>query len=650
MISLVAPASKVRVDHQRRLAYVYVRQSTQAQVEQHKESTERQYGLQQRAMDLGWPAERVLVIDEDQGRSATSAEHRHGFRRLVTDVGLGQVGAVLMLEASRLARSCGDWHRLIEICSLASTLIADEHAIYDPRDPNDRLLLGVKGTISEAELFTLRTRLYEGRWNKARKGELGRSVPTGFVVDADGGWDKDPDIHVQDRIGYVFALFQRHGVVRRVLLALIEENLKIPVRVWDGPRRGQLDWKAPTYGALIRMLHNPAYAGAFSYGQWSYDGAQRSPKTGKTLPKPRPLEDWPVCIVGHHPGYLSWEEFLNNQHKTHDNWFRSTTRGAPREGRALLQGIVWCGRCGAKMSVNSYSAKEQRRPAYICQRAYQAEGAPHVCQSMSGGPIDDAIVEMFLEAMTPAQLEVSLQVVRQVNQERDELKRQWGRQLDQARLEARRAERQYDAVDPDNRLVAGTLEARWNEKLDALKKLEAAYADAQVQARFTLTEEEQKSIQELARDLPAVWSAPTTTDKDRKKLLRHAISEVQLDGVTQPGRIELRVTWRSGAVTTRQLARLPVGSWAPRTSEEVVERIRALAVGHSVSEIAERLCQEGFRSAHGKEIRRHHVMYIARSRGIKMPNARGPRENRRLDIEKESVAPSLKDDQSSDIK
>lgn len=615
---MTTATGKIRAEHLARRACVYVRQSTHFQVAHHRESTERQYNLRRRAIDLGWAPTAVEVIDEDQGQSAASADHRTGFQRLATEITLGHVGIVLMLEASRLARSCSDWHRLIEISSVTRTLIADEAGVYDPREPNDRLLLGVKGTLSEAELFTLRTRLHEGRWNKARKGQLGRSIPTGYVVTSDGMWVKDPDQHVQERVGYVFELFRTLGVARRVVCTLRQEGLDLPARVWGGPRNGLLDWKKPTLSAIIRFLRNPTYAGTYVYGQRDYDSAQRSSKTGKAKPRFRKTEQWPVRLLEHHEGYLSWGEFLENDRRLRQNWFRSMTRGAPREGSALLQGIAWCGHCGAKMSVNTHAVRERRRPTYLCTRDYSEAGASRTCQSMSAGPIDDVVVAAFLEAVAPAQLEVALKVIEQIEQEKDALKRQWDKQLKQARYEAQLAQRQYDTVDPDNRLVAQTLEKRWNEKLEALQKLERTFAEAEKQSRFTISPEEQRRVRALAKDLPSLWNAPTTTDRDRKQLLRYAISEVQLDGVRVPGKIEVRVTWRSGAVTVYMVDRLPVGSWAPKTAMTVVDGIRALAPRLSAAEIAERLDREGLRSAQGRRLREHHILYIARSRGIEI--------------------------------
>ncbi len=604
--------AKIRADHLQRRACIYIRQSTVFQVTHHRESTERQYNLRQRARALGWTAAAVAIIDEDQGQSATSAEHRQGFQRLAAEVAACEVGIVFMLEASRLARCGSDWHRLIEICSVTQTLIADELAVYDPREPNDRLLLGVKGTLSEAELMTLHTRLYEGRWNKARKGQLARSIPTGYRMDDEGRWVKDPDRQVQERLAYVFTLFRRLGVARQVVRVLKEEQLKLPVRVWGGPDRGHLVWKAPSCGIVMRLLRNPAYAGVYVYGEWAYDGTERNPKTGKSRPHYRAPEDWPVCIQGHHAGYISWEEYLANRRRLRQNGFRRMTPGAPREGAALLQGLVWCGRCGARMGVNTYSARERRRPSYICHRDYSEGAAAHTCQSMSSTPIDAQVVAAFFEAMVPAQIELAMQVVDNLRQEKRALQQQWEQQLSQARYEAQLAQRQYDAVDPDHRLVAATLERRWNEKLEAVHDLETAYQKARTQEHFAITDEEQRDIRHLAQNLPVIWHAPSTTDQERKQLLRYLIAEVQLDGVTTPGKIDIRVTWRSGAVTTRQIDRLKVGAWAPRTDVRVIERIRALAPTHIVAEIAEILNQEGLHSAHGRAMRDHHVLYIAR--------------------------------------
>jgi DNA invertase Pin-like site-specific DNA recombinase len=339
---------KIQRLHYERLAYVYVRQSTPWQVMENRESTERQYHLRERATQLGWPASHVEVIDEDQGRSGSTATHRSGFQRLVTEVGLGKVGIVLMLEASRLARNNSDWYRLIEICGLASTLIGDESAVYSPREPNDRLLLGVKGTLSEAELFTLRTRLYEGRWNKARKGHLQFPLPTGYMRGAAGDWQLDPDAQVRERLTCLFDSFRRHGIARSVVRDLKQQGLDLPTRMTAQDGYGSLIWKTPSLSAVVRILHNPAYAGVYVFGRWEYSGDRRSAKTGKVLPHQVPMAQWPVKIEAHHPAYLSWEEYVKNCKRLRQNWNREEENGVAREGTLCSRASSTVGSAAAR--------------------------------------------------------------------------------------------------------------------------------------------------------------------------------------------------------------------------------------------------------------------------------------------------------------
>ena len=608
-------AVKIQNRHCERLAYVYVRQSTPWQVIEHRESTERQYHLRERALELGWPASRVEVIDEDQGRSGSTAVHRSGFQRLVTEVGLGRVGIVLMLEASRLARNNSDWYRLIEICGLAGTLIADESAIYNPREPNDRLLLGVKGTLSEAELFTLRTRLYEGRWNKARKGLLQFPLPVGFVYGADGRWELDPDSQVRERLDYLFACFRRHRVVRRVVRELNRDGLKLPVRVTSREGYGALVWKTPSLSSVVRILRNPAYAGVYVYGKWDYGGDRRSARTGKALPHQLPVAQWPVKIDAHHAAYLSWEEYVKNHEQMRQNWHDGDeTHGVAREGEALLQGIVYCGICGRKMGVQHHAASEKRSSAYICQSGY--EDGDRLCQSMTSRPVDAAVGEAFLESVSPLNLAIGLRVVEQLENDLSAQQRQRDLQLEQARYEARLAQRQYDAVDPDNRLVASELERRWNEKLETLARLEQAYQRAEELSAWKITAEERQSIEELSRNLPALWKAQTTTNQDRKQLLRLAIESVQLDGVTEPGMIEIQIRWRSGTITRSRVKRPTPGEWSLKTPPQAVARIHEMAGRYSYADIAQQLNSAGYRTAFGRHFNTQTVGYICRCEGL----------------------------------
>jgi DNA invertase Pin-like site-specific DNA recombinase len=619
---------KIQSPHLGRKACVYVRQSTSTQIMQHQESTERQYKLAERALELGWPPTSIEVIDEDQGRSGRTAEHRSGFQRLMTEVSMGQVGVVLMLEASRLARNNSDWHRLIEICGLSRTLIADGGTVYDPREPNDRLLLGVKGTLSEAELFTLRTRLYEGRWNKARKGRLQMTLPVGYVAGSGGGWELDPDLQVRERLRFIFEAFGRLGVARRVVYELKRLGLEVPTRSTRKEGYGALVWKAPTLSAVIRILTNPAYAGAYTYGRWSYTGSRRSKKNGKVLARPLPMEEWPVCLRDHHPAYLSWEQYVKNRQRLRENWNQDMSRGAAGEGAALLQGIVYCGLCGRKMSIQNRAAREKRSPSYVCQRGY-FDGDRHICQSMTARPVDAGVVAAFLEAISPTRLEVAMRVAAEVEQNLAAQRRQWELQLEQARYEARAAQRKYDAVDADNRLVAAELERRWNEKLERVARLEQGYQQAEQDLNWNLSAEERVAIGELSADLPAVWAAATTTNRERKELLRFAIETVQLDGVTRPGEIEVQIYWRSGVVTRLSVTRSARGEGSLKTPEAAVALIQEMAPGSGYEEIAEELNARGLRTAFGRRFTVQHVGYVCRRDGLGRGRPQGEGRDRK---------------------
>jgi len=606
--------SKIRPEHLRRQAVVYVRQSGTHQVRSNRESRQRQYALIDRAKALGWPAKGVKTIDEDQGRSGTGSEHRQGFKKLMAEIGAGQVGVVLALEASRLARSSVDWHRLVEICVITQTLLADETAVYDPRDPNDRLLLGVKGTISEAELFTLRCRLHEGRWNKARRGELNRSLPVGFVRTETGEVRKHPDRLVQARLNYIFRLFRQLKVARQVLRRLVNEKLKIPGQVWGGPRHGQVIWKEADFSDLMRILHNPTYAGAYVYGQHEYDPFDRSPATGKAKMHPRPIEEWTVRLQGVYPAYIPWEQFVENRRLLRSNWYRHESCGAPRKGAALLQGIVFCGRCGAKLRIYHYSTKEHRAPGYACVYEYVRHGRTP-CQSMSTRGIDEAIAELFLSAVSPAKIEIALRAMEELEAQRQETLRQWDLQLQQADYEVELARRRYESADPENRLVAAELEASWEEALHQREHLQEQRAAFEHQPGQSVGDEERRMIRELSQDLERVWNAPTTTMEERKTLLRLLVKRVHLDGVSEAGKIVIDVEWHTGAHSSIKVDRLQVGVWAPKTPPKAVQRIHELLPRQDYASIAKVLNKEGFKSAKGLPFNGQTVGYVVRSRG-----------------------------------
>jgi DNA invertase Pin-like site-specific DNA recombinase len=605
---------KIRPGQLSRQAVVYVRQSSPHQVRNNRESSRRQYALVERAKALGWTDKSVEIIDEDQARSATGAVHRQGFKALLAEISSGQVGVVLALEASRLARSSADWHRLVEICVVTQTLLADETAVYDPRDPNDRLLLGVKGTISEAEMFTLRTRLHEGRWNKARRGDLARSLPVGYLRSGSGTVVKDPDRQVQSRLAYIFRLFGRHKVAHQVLLRLVREKLQVPAKIWGGPRHGQVRWKEPDLSDVIRLLHNPTYAGAYVYGQWAYDPFDRSPTNGEARVHSRPLEDWPVCLHDTHPAYITWEQFVQNQEILRSNGYGFGKRGAARRGKALLQGIVYCGRCGARMTVLYYSTKEKRAPGYGCFYEYHRHGG-ETCQCFSSAGVDAAVAGLFLDVVSPAKIDIALHALEELESDRAEARKQWDLQLRRADYEVELARRRYEASDPENRLVTAELEALWEGALQQRARLQRDRAKLERRQEHPLGKVDREQVRDLASDLDRVWEAETTSMEDRKTLVRFLIKRVHLDGVTEPGRIRIDVEWHTGAHTNLTIDRPLVGVWAPRTPQAAVERIRGLLPGEDYAAIAAKLNAEGFSTAKGLKYDDKSVGYVARTRG-----------------------------------
>ena len=504
-------ASKIRPDHLDRLAQVYVRQSTPIQVRENTASGARQYDLAGRARELGWPPERIQVIDQDQGHSGASTAGRDGFQHLVAQVGLGRTGAVLSLEASRLARSCSDWYRLIEICALTNTLVIDEDGVYDPTQYSDRLLLGFLGTMSEAELHLLRSRLLGGKLKKASQGQLRFRLPTGLIYDPEGRIVFDPDEQVQQAIRLIFDLFEQSASALAVVQHFADHHLQCPTRFWGGARHGQLIWRPLSHARVLDILHNPEYAGVYVYGRTKTRllclPGEESRIKGRTR-RVRP-EDWPFLIPGHHPGYITWDQFQQNQRRLDEN--RTSPgddhRGAPREGLALLQGIVRCGRCGRRMTVRYL--KNGSIPSYECNSVH-SRYAGATCQSMRGDAIDAAVARAFLEAMRPAQLEVSMAAFDQIAAQARQLDRQWELTLERARYEAELARRRFVAVDPENRLVARTLEREWNERLAEIERLERDAALRPPLANRLVDPEERRRVLALAQDLSKVWHAPTT--------------------------------------------------------------------------------------------------------------------------------------------
>jgi DNA invertase Pin-like site-specific DNA recombinase len=584
---------KIRAHHLTRQAIVYVRQSTPKQVLLNQESTRRQYQLADAANAWGWPRPLIQIIDDDLGLSGASSHQRVGFQRLVAAIGLGQVGLVLVTEVSRLSRLNSDWHRVIELCAVFETLIADDDGLYDPREVNDRLLLGLKGTLFSAELHILHARMRESLLNKARRGELALRLPVGYRRLHDGRVVLDPDEQVRSNLQILFEQFNHLRSARAVLRYFQQHQLRLPRLIQTGPDYGRLLWVEPNYQMIQQVLTSPVYAGVFVFGRRKKQVVPGDPPEVHT--HRLPLEEWDIAIPDVYPTYISYDQYLLNRQVLRDNMynFEKKGRGAPRAGRGLLQGILICGRCGRRMTP-SYSSYQ----AYVCRREQVTYGASQ-CQSFPMVYLDQAIGDIFMSAVQPAQLETMLQALAVLEQERKTLDRHWQLRLEQARYEVRLAQRQYDAVDPDHRLVAYALEKRWNEALSALSQLEQEYAEVHHRELAPLSETEQESVRQLAQDLPLLWHAQTTTATDRKRLLRLVIREVTLTVHAEGRAADFVILWSGDVITHHSVTCPPIG-WHCVTDESTVQRIRTLASGHPDHQIAEVLNTEGIRTQTGK--------------------------------------------------
>ena len=569
---------KLRAWHRERLAVVYVRQSTAQQVLAHQESTRLQYGLVARAEALGWLPERVLVIDDDLGKSGTSATDRAGFQRLVSEVGLGHVGLILGVEMSRLARSNADWHRLLEVCALFGTCIADLDGIYDPTQYNDRLLLGLKGTLSEAELHLLKQRLYEGCLSKARRGELTFALPTGYVWGPDGQIQLDPDEQVQQVVRLIFRQFEALGTLGGLLRSLARNAIRLGVRVREGPSagKGQLVWRRPNRMTLQNMLKHPLYAGAYVYGRRQDDPRRKQadhPRSGRVVMR---RADWHAFLPDRGPAYISWDQYERNLARLEANRARADAMGAVRDGPALLAGLVVCAHCRARLVV--HYAQSHRRPAphtYECTWQRGNYGGP-LCQHIPGPCLDTFVGEQVLAALEPAALELSLAAAEQVEHERATLLAHWQQRRERAAYEADRAARQYQAVEPENRLVARTLERAWEEKLEAQQQLEEEYRRVLQQQPRGLSDAERAAIRLLAADIPALWAAPTTTAADRKEVVRQVVERVEVAVQGMSEQVQVHIHWAGGGQTEGRLTR-PIARFADRSDYAALcERVRTL--------------------------------------------------------------------------
>jgi DNA invertase Pin-like site-specific DNA recombinase len=601
---------KITAAHLERRAYVYVRQSTPSQVMEHAESTKRQYALAERARSLGWAPEAVEVIDEDLGRSGASTEGRSGFARLAEAVSNGQAGAVLAVEVSRLARSSTDWQRLLSLCAVADVPVVDEQTIYDAADKDDKLLLDLKGTMSEAELHWLSLRLAGARQSKARRGELRLPAPTGYVW-TEQGFSLDPDESVQRAVRTVFERYEVEPSAWAVVRWARQVGLLFPCR---GAGGGELSWKPLGVSRLCALLNNPVYAGAYVYGRKPIKQVLVQGQIRRVRQQDLAPEHWLVVIKDAHPGYISWESYVNNRKRLGQSHGRNGGAGcgAPRAGEALLVGLAICGRCGRRMKA---SYDRSGRYSYVCSGQHDIGGAS--CWSVSGRPIDQAVEQLLLSTVIPSELELGLAVEREVEAQAHSLAEQWRARIEQAQYAARLAERRYKAVDPENRVVARTLERQWEERLRELEQVQRQYEEARHKRHVELSEADRRQILALARDLPAVWRSKTTTAADRKAMLRLVIEAISLRPVQVPQRQTcLEVQWQGGAVSQLRLAR-PGRREARRTPQPSVERIRALAAeGLADEQIARQLDRERMATGSGASWSEASVKWVRRQFGI----------------------------------
>jgi DNA invertase Pin-like site-specific DNA recombinase len=625
---LVSGQAKITAHHLKRLAYVYIRQSSPGQVANNQESQRNQARMAQRAEAFGWRTHRIRVIDTDQGVSGKDSEPRSGFQELVAEVSLGRVGIVFGYEVSRLARNNSDWYRLLDLAAAFNTLIGDYDGVYDLNQFNDRLLLGLKGTMSEAELHLLRLRMDAGRMRQVERGVYRHHLPTGLVRLADHTVVKDSDDQVRHTIELVFAQFEALGSARQVFCYLRDANIRLPRRHVAGIHAGELLWKRPSPSAVYAILTNPAYAGAFAYGRTQMDPARRQSGCSRTGRVNKPMEEWTHLQQDIYPAYISWEQYLSNQERLRQNatQFRESTRpaqGVARQGAALLQGLVTCGKCGHRMRVAYHTLHR-----YICEDLNRRLGEP-LCSSLDGPPIDAAVAQTFFDAIQPAQLDALEAILADQQEEQARMDQHWQEQMQRAQYEAHLARRQYDVVDPDNRLVAAELERRWEEKLHQLQETQSAYEHfQQTSTPPVLSSEQCEQFRHISDTLPAMWQSGQLSNDQKKELLRSLITRVILTR-PMPETIEVKIVWVSGHYSMVSVASSIFLTRDVPGHDEMVSRIKDLwQQGYDDNQSASLLTAEGFRSARSTTVNPLTIRHIRLQHGWKLTQS--PNRTQRL--------------------
>jgi DNA invertase Pin-like site-specific DNA recombinase len=602
---------KITEHHRSRPAYIYLRQSTPGQVRHHRESTERQYALREKALELGWNEPTIRILDRDLGVSGAQTTGREDFKILVADVSMGQVGAVFALEVSRLARSNLDWHRLLELCAFTETLVIDEDGCYNPADFNDGLLLGLKGTMAQAELHFLRARLLGGKLNKAKKGELRFPLPVGFCYDEGSQIILDPDEEVRGAVGLVFRLFRETGTAFAVMQRFAENALRFPKRAYGGAWDGKILWGRLTHSRVLGLLKNPSYAGQYVFGRYQYRREINPAGEVQKRMHAVPMADWRVSLLEHHEGYITWEEFLKNQErleKNRTNGEGTLLSGPAREGLALLQGLLLCGHCGRALTVR-YTGNGGIYPCYQCNWLRREGLASKDCLSFRCDWLDAAIAEEVLAALQPAQLELALAALEELEVRDQTIFRQWQMRLERAEYEAALAERRYQEVDPSQRLVAATLERRWNAALLQWEEIKKQAAEFQRQEARVASAEQKAKVLALVRDLPRLWRASTTQAKDRKRMLRLLIKDIAVEKPNQK-QLAVHIRWQGGAYSDLCVQIPPNRADCVRYPAAVVNHVRDLAQSLPNAEIAERLNRAGLLSALGKPFTASMIQWI----------------------------------------
>lgn len=609
-----AAPGKIQADHLARLAYIYVRQSSRHQVFDHQESGRRQYELKARAQQLGWPEERIVTLDTDQAHSASDpAVVRPGFQQMLAAVALGQVGAIFSVEVSRLARQDSEWHRLVEVAAFSRTVLVDEQQVYDPRWPDDRLMLGLKGLFSSTEMRQMSLRMWDNRLRKARRGELPFNPPIGLIFDPDQGLGLDPDQHVQAVVRLFFERFRLSGQISQVVRYFQEHSLQFPKRQghWDGP----IVWGPLSCPRARAILLNPLYAGAYVYGRTTRR-AEAKPRECLHQPVVRLAPAaWEVVIWEAFEGYISRAEYEANQATLSRTLQQQAHTGRRQDGIALLSGIVLCGRCGHRMYVD-YSGPEHQHVSYVCCQQQRHYATP-TCQRVPGRAVDQVVAAAVLAVLTPAQIELSLAVVEEMARQQTQLRQQWELRLEGARYAVRVAQRRYEQVDPDNRLVARTLEQAWETRLREMEQVEAEFAHQQNLTPFTLTEAQRQQVRQLAQDLPAVWQAPTTLPAERKQLLQLLVADVTL--TRRETDVLIQIRWHTNEVDTYTAVLPRLG--APRLVQAVVERVRTLSGTHTDGQIAALLNQEASQTALDRPFTARGIEALRRRHGIRKRSA-----------------------------